>query len=107
MQTPLIIITGPTAVGKTDLSIDIAKNINADIISADSMQIYKYMDIGSAKIKKEEMKGIKHYLVDEVEPDYEFSVSEFQKRAKNYIKKIREECNSNWRNRTLPKFFNI
>lgn len=91
MQTPLIIITGPTAVGKTDLSIDIAKNINADIISADSMQIYKYMDIGSAKIKKEEMKGIKHYLVDEVEPDYEFSVSEFQKRAKNYIKKIREE----------------
>lgn len=91
MQTPLIIITGPTAVGKTDLSIDIAKNINADIISADSMQIYKHMDIGSAKIKKEEMKGIKHYLIDEVEPDYEFSVSEFQKRAKNYIKKIQKE----------------
>ena len=82
MQTPLIIITGPTAVGKTDLSIDIAKNINADIISADSMQIYKYMDIGSAKIKKEEMKGIKHYLVDEVEPDYEFSYLNFKKEQK-------------------------
>ena len=84
----LVILTGPTAVGKTSLSIDIAKEINASIISADSMQIYEYMDIGSAKINKEEMQNIKHYMIDEVKPDFSFSVSEFQKRAKNYIKEI-------------------
>lgn len=86
----LVILTGPTAVGKTSLSIDIAKEINASIISADSMQIYEYMDIGSAKIKKEEMQNIKHYLIDEVKPDFSFSVSEFQKKAKNYIKEIQK-----------------
>ena len=58
----LVIITGPTAVGKTEISIELAKAINGEIISADSIQVYKYMDIGSAKIKKEEMQGIKHYL---------------------------------------------
>ena len=84
-KTPIIILTGPTAVGKTNLSIDLAKKLNAEIISADSMQIYKYMDIGSAKVTNEEMQGIKHYLVDEVTPDYSFSVSEFQERAYNYI----------------------
>ena len=87
-KTPLIILTGPTAVGKTDLSIKLSKELNAEIISADSMQIYKYMDVGSAKVTKEEMDGVCHYLIDEVTPDYSFSVSEFQERANNYIKEI-------------------
>ena len=87
-KTPIIILTGPTAVGKTNLSIDLSKKLNAEIISADSMQIYKYMDIGSAKVTEEEMQGVKHYLVDEVTPDYAFSVSEFQQRAYNYIDEI-------------------
>lgn len=87
-KIPLIILTGPTAVGKTSLSIELAKALNAEIISADSMQIYKYMDIGSAKVTKEEMGGIVHHMIDEVTPDYNFSVSEFQKRSKEYIKQI-------------------
>ena len=90
-KIPIIILTGPTAVGKTNLSIDLAKELNAEIISADSMQIYKYMDIGSAKITIDEMQGVKHYLVDEVTPYYVFSVSEFQKRADDYIEKINDE----------------
>ena len=90
-KTPIIILTGPTAVGKTDLSINLAKKINAEIISADSMQIYEYMDIGSAKVDFDEMKGIKHYLIDEVKPDYPFSVSEFQQRANKYIKQITDK----------------
>ena len=80
-KIPLIILTGPTAVGKTALSIELAKDLNAEIISADSMQIYEYMDIGSAKITKDEMDGVVHYMIDEVKPDYPFSVSEFQDRA--------------------------
>ncbi|KXZ39845.1 tRNA dimethylallyltransferase [Alkalithermobacter thermoalcaliphilus JW-YL-7 = DSM 7308] len=88
MSIPLVIICGPTAVGKTDISIDIAKRLNTSIISADSMQIYKYMNIGTAKISYEEMKGIKHYLIDEVDPKTPFSVAEFQKLAKEYILKI-------------------
>ena len=87
-KIPLIILTGPTAVGKTALSIELAKDLNAEIISADSMQLYKYMDIGSAKVTKEEMDGIKHYMIDEVTPDFPFSVSEFQKRSNEYIKEI-------------------
>ena len=87
-KIPLIILTGPTAVGKTALSIELAKDLNAEIISADSMQIYEYMDVGSAKVTKEEMDGVIHHLIDEVKPDYAFSVSEFQKRAKKYIKDI-------------------
>ena len=89
-KTPLIILTGPTAVGKTDLSIKLSKELNAEIISADSMQIYKYMDVGSAKVTKDEMDGVKHYLIDEVTPDYSFSVSEFQERANKYIEEIIE-----------------
>lgn len=85
---PLIILTGPTAVGKTDLSIQLAKSINAEIVSADSMQIYKYMDIGSAKVTEEEMQGVKHYLVDEIDPATPFSVSEYKKMAENYIDNI-------------------
>ena len=61
MKKPLVILTGPTAVGKTKASISLAKAINGEIISADSMQVYKYMDIGSAKIRTEEMQGVKHY----------------------------------------------
>lgn len=90
-KIPLIILTGPTAVGKTDLSIKLAKDMDAEIISADSMQIYKYMDIGSAKVTSEEMQGVKHYLIDEVKPDYPFSVSEFQQRAKKYISEINQK----------------
>lgn len=90
-KIPLIILTGPTAVGKTDLSINLAKSLNAEIISADSMQIYEYMDIGSAKVTKEEMNGITHYLIDEVKPDYTFSVSEFQNRSNKYIREIHEK----------------
>ena len=90
-KIPLIILTGPTAVGKTDLSIKIAKDLNAEIISADSMQIYEYMDVGSAKVTKEEMDGIHHYMIDEVKPDFKFSVSEFQLRADKYIDEIIEK----------------
>lgn len=90
-KTPIIILTGPTAVGKTALSINLSKELDAQIISADSMQIYKYMDIGSAKVTEEEMDGVKHYLVDEVDPDYAFSVSEFQDRAGKYIEEINEK----------------
>lgn len=87
-KIPIIILTGPTAVGKTDLSIELAKSLDAEIISADSMQLYEYMDIGSAKVTKEEMDSIKHFMIDEVKPDYPFSVSEFQQRAKEYIEDI-------------------
>jgi tRNA dimethylallyltransferase len=90
-KTPIIILTGPTAVGKTELSIKIAKSLNAEIISADSMQIYEHMDIGSAKVTKGEMNGVPHYLIDEVKPDFIFSVSEFQERANKYIGEITEK----------------
>ncbi|MTI70249.1 MAG: tRNA (adenosine(37)-N6)-dimethylallyltransferase MiaA [Firmicutes bacterium] len=84
----LAVLVGPTAVGKTDISIKVAKELNAEIISADSMQIYKNMNIGTAKIKENEKNGIKHYLIDEVNPDEDFSASDFQTRAKEHIKEI-------------------
>ena len=86
----LIVLTGPTAVGNTKLSIALAKAVNGEIISADSMQVYKYMDIGSAKIKPEEMCGIKHYLVDCLKPwDPEsFNVTRFQQMAKAAMEEI-------------------
>jgi len=80
-KPPLIIIAGPTATGKTKLAVQLAKEIGGEIISADSMQIYKYMDIGTAKPTKEEMDGIPHYLIDELYPDEEYSVALFQKMA--------------------------
>ena len=89
MKEPLIILTGPTAVGKTKLSIALAKAVNGEIISADSMQVYKHMDIGSAKIMPEEMDGVRHYLVDELEPFEEFHVVRFQEMAKAAMKEIR------------------
>ncbi|MBP5600020.1 MAG: tRNA (adenosine(37)-N6)-dimethylallyltransferase MiaA, partial [Lachnospiraceae bacterium] len=81
-MTPLVIIAGPTAVGKSALSIDLAKRINAEIISADSMQVYKGMDIGSAKITKEEMQGVPHHLIDILDPTKDFSVADFKDLAK-------------------------
>lgn len=84
----LLILTGPTAVGKTSLSIDLAKSIGGEIISADSMQVYKYMDIGSAKIMPEEMEGIPHHLIDVLEPRQEFNVFRFQEMAKEAIEEI-------------------
>lgn len=88
MKRPLIILTGPTAVGKTKASIGLAKAVGGEIISADSMQIYKGMDIGSAKIRPEEMEGIPHYLIDELKPSEEFHVVRFQKMAKEAMEKI-------------------
>jgi len=87
-KKPLIILTGPTSVGKTSLSISLAKRVNGEIISADSMQVYKGMDIGTAKIKPEEMDGVDHYLIDELEPDEEFSVVRFQQLANYYMEHI-------------------
>ena len=87
-KKPLIILTGPTAVGKTNASIGLAKQLSCEIISADSMQVYKYMDIGSAKIMPDEMQGVPHYLVDELSPGDEFSVVRFQQMAKEAMKKI-------------------
>lgn len=89
MKEPLVILTGPTAVGKTKLSIALAKAIGGEIISADSMQVYKHMDIGSAKIKPEEMQGVPHYLVDVLEPSEEFHVVLFQQMAKTAMEEIR------------------
>lgn len=86
----LVILTGPTAVGKTKLSIELAKRIGGEIISADSAQVYKHMDIGSAKIRPEEMEGIPHYLVDELEPSEEFNVVVFQQKTKQYMQEIYE-----------------
>ncbi len=81
-KKPLIILTGPTAVGKTKTSIGLAKAIGGEIISADSMQVYRHMDIGSAKITKEEMADVPHYLIDVLEPEEEFHVVRFQQMAK-------------------------
>lgn len=88
MKKPLIVLTGPTAVGKTSLSISLAKAVNGGIISADSMQVYKGMDIGSAKIRKEEMQGVTHYLVDILEPEEEFHIVKFQELAKAALEEI-------------------
>lgn len=89
-KQPLIILSGPTAVGKTALSIELAKRVNGAIISADSMQVYKHMDIGSAKIMPEEMEGVKHYLIDELNPEDEFNIVVFQQKAKAALKEIYE-----------------
>lgn len=88
MKEKLLIIIGPTAVGKTDTSILLAKKMNGEIISADSMQIYKHMDIGTAKPSNDEMEGIKHYLIDEIDPAREYNVAIFQDMAKKYIQDI-------------------
>ena len=85
----LIVLTGPTAVGKTSLSIALAKAVGGEIISADSMQVYNYMNIGTAKITEEEKCGIPHFLIDELEPDEEFNVTIFKNKVMGYIKDIK------------------
>lgn len=90
MALPLIVLTGPTAVGKTDLSIRLAKAVNGEIISADSMQVYRHMDIGSAKVTKEEMDGVPHHLIDVLEPWEDFNVVIFQKMAREAMSGIYE-----------------
>jgi tRNA dimethylallyltransferase len=87
----IIVIVGPTASGKTKISIELAKDINGEIISADSMQVYRFMDIGTAKPNMKEMSGIKHYLIDEILPDEEFSVARFKELALKYIKEIKSK----------------
>ena len=89
-KKPLIVLTGPTAVGKTKLSISLAKALNGEIISADSMQVYRYMDIGSAKIKKEEMEGVPHHLIDVLMPWDEFNVVVFQRLCMQAVEEIYE-----------------
>lgn len=90
MKKPLFILTGPTAVGKTQLSIRIARKLGGEIVSADSMQVYKHMDIGSAKIQKSEMEGVPHHLIDILEPSEPFHVVRFQQLAKEAIEGIYE-----------------
>ena len=87
-KKPLIILTGPTAAGKSELSISLANAIDGEIISADSMQVYKHMDIGSAKITPEEMNGVEHHLIDILEPNEEFHVVKFQSLAKAAMQSI-------------------
>ncbi len=93
MKRPLIILTGPTAVGKTAVSIQLAKAVGGEIVSADSMQIYKYMDVGTAKIMPDEMEGVPHHLIDEITPDTPFHVYEFKKMAQASMEQIYERGN--------------
>lgn len=87
-KPPLIILTGPTGVGKTDLSIQLAKKINGEIISADSIQVYRHFDIGSAKITPDEMQGVKHYLIDILNPEEEFNIYRFKQYASEAMREI-------------------
>ena len=88
MKKPLIVLTGPTAVGKTKLSIALAKAVNGEIISADSMQVYRYMDVGSAKITPDEMDGVPHHLVDVLDPTEDFNIVLFQQLAKKSMEEL-------------------
>ncbi len=90
MLQKICILAGPTAVGKTEISLALAKSLCGEIISADSAQVYKYMDIGTAKLKEEEMQGIRHYMIDEVTPDMDFSVAQLREKAELYIKDIND-----------------
>ena len=87
-KPPLIIVTGPTAVGKTALSVELALRVGGEIISADSMQVYRGMDIGTAKVREEEKKGVPHYLIDILDPDEEFNVTIFKQMAEECIADI-------------------
>ena len=89
MNKPIVIvIAGPTASGKSNLAIEIAKRIDGEIISADSMQIYKEMNIGTAKVTKQEMQNIKHYMIDIINPDERFSVSQYKSKAEDAIEEV-------------------
>ena len=94
MKPIVYVIGGPTASGKSKLAVELAKKVNGEIISADSMQIYKEMNIGTAKVNKEEMQGVQHYLVDFVSPDERYSVSNFKKDAEKAIEEILEKGNT-------------
>ena len=110
MKEKVVILAGPTASGKTALSIELAKKINGEIISCDSMQIYKDMNIGTAKVTKEEMQGIKHYLVDFVEPTERYTVSNFKKDSMNAIGEILNKNKTPIivrRNGLIHKFINL
>ena len=87
----IIVIVGPTAVGKTHISVELAKKLGTEIISADSMQIYKGMDIGTAKVTEDEKQGIIHHMIDIVSPDEDYSVSEFKYTAEKIIDRLLEE----------------
>lgn len=89
-KPPLLVLIGPTAIGKTKLSIEIANRYGCEIISGDSMQVYRGMDIGTAKIKPEEMEGVPHHLIDICEPTHPFSVAEFQQRGRELVAEIRQ-----------------
>ena len=101
-KNKLIVLAGPTAVGKTALSILLAKRIGGEIISADSMQVYRHMDIGSAKITASEMEGVPHHLIDILEPTEEFNVFLFQSLARQAIKEIRELKEDFYKNVNVP-----
>lgn len=90
LKAPLVILTGPTAVGKTKLSIELAKKINGEIVSADSMQVYRRMNIGTAKITENEKEGIPHHLIDILEPWEDFNVVAFQNYARNAVEEIHQ-----------------
>ena len=90
-KRPLVIIAGPTATGKTAVSVELAKRLKGSVISADSMQVYRGMDVGSAKVTSGEMQGIPHYLIDAAEPSEAWNVVRFQKEAKDAARKIYEE----------------
>ena len=87
-KQPVVILVGPTAVGKTNLSIQLAKSLNAEIISGDSMQVYKGMDIGTAKINEQEMEGVPHHLIDILDPQDSFSTADYQSLVRNKISEI-------------------
>ena len=106
----VIVIGGPTASGKTSLSIELAKKINGEIISSDSMQIYKDMTIGTAKPTVEEMDGIPHHLLDFVSPDERYSVADFKRDAESAIEEIlskKKKSNSCWWNRFIYRFISL
>lgn len=90
-KQPVVILVGPTAVGKTNLSIQLAKSLNAEIISGDSMQVYKGMDIGTAKINEQEMEGVPHHLIDILDPQDSFSTADYQSLVRNKISEIAKE----------------
>jgi tRNA dimethylallyltransferase len=85
MNRCVYVISGPTATGKSALAVELAKRVGGEIISADSMQVYRYMDIGTAKPTKTEMRDIPHHMIDIIEPDYNYSVAEYQSAAKGSI----------------------
>ena len=87
-KPPLLILTGPTSVGKSALSIALAKAVDGEIISADSMQVYRYMDIGSAKITVDQMQGVPHHMIDILDPSESFNINLFQRKAKECIREI-------------------